>query len=157
MGDRVPQITLGRLVGGTVEAVELQALLTRQRAVIVGIPGAFTPICTCTHIPDFIARADELRAAGFDQVICAAPNDPWTLDAWARTLDPLGKVLFLSDGNLALARALGANIVDYENFLGERSTRYLMIAAHGVIQHLTLEPHMTKLTCTRAEDVLELA
>lgn len=156
IGDRIPQVTLGRLVGGEVNSVSLDELVAGKRAVMVGIPGAFTPICTCAHIPDFVGRADRLRSAGFELIICVAPNDPWTTDAWAACLDPDDKVLFLSDGNLALARGLGANITDHKNFLGERSTRYLMVVESGVIRRLTIEPHPMALTCTRTEDVLFL-
>jgi peroxiredoxin len=152
-GDRLPQVSLGRLVNGAVEHVWLQQLLAGRRAVIVGIPGAFTPVCTCEHIPDLLANADRLRAAGMDYVICVAPNDPWVVEAWAERVDPAGKLTFLSDGNLALARALGVNTIDQQNMLGETSARYTLIAAGGIVHRLNVEGHINDLTCTRAQDV----
>lgn len=153
-GDRIPQAVLGRLANGVVERVSLQDFLARRRAVVVGIPGAFTPVCTCEHIPDLIDSVDRLRAAGMDEVICVAPNNPWTIDAWAERVDPQGKLMFLSDGNLSLARALGVNVTDHANMLGETSARYMMIAANGIVHRLNVEPHAMRLTCTRAEDVV---
>jgi peroxiredoxin len=153
-GDRAPNLQLARLVDDHLETIHLHALTARRRGIIIGVPGAFTPVCTYRHIPDFVAKADRLRAQGFDLIACVAPNDPWTVQAWAHYVDPMGKITFLSDGNLALARALRATVADYDNFLGETSTRYLMMLKSGVIERLTLEPHPMALTCTRPDDVL---
>jgi 2-Cys peroxiredoxin 5 len=153
-GDRIPQAQLGRLVDGVVRQDTLPDLLQGRRAVVVGIPGAFTPVCTCEHLPDLLANVERLRGAGIHHVICVAPNDPWALDAWAERVDPAGKLLFLSDGNLSLARALGVNVVDHKDMLGETSARYMMIAGGGLVHRLTVEPNLMKLTCTRAKDVV---
>lgn len=152
-GDRLPQVSLGRLVNGAVEHVWLQQLLAGKRAVIVGVPGAFTPVCTCEHIPDLLANVGRLRAAGLDYIICVAPNDPWVMEAWAERVDPDGRLTFLSDGNLALARALGVNILNQDNLLGETSARYMLIAAGGIVHRLNVESHINDLTCTRAQDI----
>jgi 2-Cys peroxiredoxin 5 len=154
VGDRIPQAALGRLVNGEVQRVFLDDVLKDRRAVIVGVPGAFTPVCSCEHVPDLLANADRLRMAGMDEVICIAPNDPWTIEAWAERIDPSGKLLFLSDGNLSFARALGVTVVDYKNMLGERSARYMMIIGRGIVHRLSVEPQLTTLSCTRAQDVV---
>jgi 2-Cys peroxiredoxin 5 len=153
-GDRIPQAQLGRLVNGAIELVSLHELLSAKRAVVVGVPGAFTPVCTCEHVPDLLGGVDRLRASGMDYVICVAPNDPWAVEAWAERVDPHNKLMFLSDGNLALARALGVTVIDRENVQGETQARYMMIAGKGVVQRLNVEPVRNKLTCTRSEDVV---
>ncbi len=154
VGERAPAVRLARLRHGALEEVDLEARLSGLRAVVVGVPGAFTPVCTRDHVPDFVANAEALKRAGHDAVICVAPNDPWTLAAWAERLDPHGAVEFLSDGNRDLARALGVLTVDRANFFGERSQRYLLVTQRCVIERLRVEPVFDVLTCTRAEDVL---
>lgn len=153
-GDRVPQAVLGKLESGAVRRVSLQEHIAGKRVVVVGIPGAFTPVCTFEHVPDLLRNVARLRASGIDDVICVAPNDPWAVNAWAECVDPDNKIEFLSDGNLALARALGVTIIDSENMLGETSARYMLLVSGGVVRRLTVEPHVMKLTCTRAEDVV---
>lgn len=153
-GDRIPQAALGRLVHGVVRHVFLDEFLAGRRAVVVGIPGAFTPVCTCEHIPDLLASVDRLRVAGMDEVICIAPNDPWSVEAWAERVDPAGKLTFLSDGNLSFARAVGVTMIDHQHMLGETSARYMMIVSNGFVRRLNVEPHVNKLTCTRAQDVV---
>jgi peroxiredoxin len=153
-GDRLPQAILGKLLNGVVQHVMLHEHIAGARAVIVGVPGAFTPVCTCEHIPDLLSNVSRLRASGIDSIICVAPNDPWALEAWAGCVDPEGKLEFLSDGNLSLARALGVSMVDSENMLGETSARYMMTVSKGVVRRLSVEPQMSKLTCTRGADVV---
>jgi len=153
-GDRIPQATLGQLVGGSVREVDLQTLVGKDRVVIVGIPGAFTPVCTCEHIPDLLTNVARFRANRVKHIICVAPDNPWIVEAWARAVDPEGRLLFLSDGNLSLARALGVNVIDRALFLGEVSTRYMMLAEAGCVRRLTVEPGVNDLTCTRSEDVV---
>jgi len=152
-GDPAPYVMLAHLVQGVVTPVPLRELLSQKRVIAVGVPGAFTPVCTEDHIPDFVQNANRLRASGFDRVMCIAPNDPWTLEAWACKVDPNGAIEFYSDGNLALARALGATITDQANFLGETSGRYLMITRNGMIERLTLEAAHMCITCTRSASV----
>jgi 2-Cys peroxiredoxin 5 len=153
-GDRIPQAMLGQLVGGVVREIDLQALLGRERAVIVGIPGAFTPVCTCEHVPSLLTNVARFRANRVKHIICVAPDNPWAVDAWARAVDPEGRLVFLSDGNLSLARALGVNVVDRGLFLGEVSTRYMLLADGGCVRRLTVESGVNDLTCTRSEDVV---
>lgn len=156
-GHLVPDVALGRLVGDTVRSARLRRLVAGKRAALIGVPGAFTPTCTRTHIPGFLEQAEALKRVRFDLVMCIAPNDPWTVAAWAKQLDPEGRIAFLSDGNMDLARALGAMRSDRAQFLGDRSSRYLVVVNDGVIEHLKVEPSLNVLTCTRAEDALALA
>ncbi len=153
-GQRAPSVTLGELRDGAVKPVQTEALLAGRRAVIIGVPGAFTPVCTTRHAPEFIAKADMFRAAGFSLLACIAPNDPWTVAAWAAQLDPQGKVRFLSDGNLDFARGLGLVQRNNEMFLGQRPMRYLLMTQDAVIERLKIEKHVVELTVTQPESLL---
>jgi 2-Cys peroxiredoxin 5 len=154
VGKRVPPVILGAMFGDEIVARPLERLLLGRRAVIIGVPGAFTPVCTTQHVPGLIASADRLSAGGVSLLVCITPNDPWTTAAWARTIDPDHKLLFLSDGNLALSNALGATMRDTEHFMGQRNRRYLMQTRDAVIDRLSIETSPLALTCTRAQDVL---
>jgi peroxiredoxin len=153
-GQLVPAAFVAHLVNGALQAVQFQELAAGKHMIAVGVPGAFTPVCTQDHIPDFVNSAPRLKASGFDRIICIAPNDPWTVREWAERLDPERRIEFYSDGNLSLAHGLDAAVVDYANFLGETSSRYLLIARNGVIEKLTIEGSHLCLTCTRAQDVV---
>ena len=154
VGARVPDVQLGYLNNGDVASVNACDLFAGARSVVLGIPGAFTPVCTRQHVPDFVASAAEISASGYSQLICIAPNDPFTLEIWRAQVDPESKIRFFSDGNLDFCRALGLNEAHRELFLGHRSKRYLLLVNNRVIQRVRIESSILTYACTRAEDVL---
>lgn len=153
-GSRLPGVPLARLEGKFIRTVSTERLFAYGQAVVMGIPGAFTPVCTRRHIPEFVQSADRLTAAGYSHLVCIAPNDPFVLDAWARQVDPMSKIEFYSDGNLEFTRALGLLEQVSHLHLGWRSCRYLMVTADGIIQRLRVEKDVLDYHCTRPGDLL---
>lgn len=154
-GWRVPDVALGELKDDEIVTVRTPTLFGGKRVAVIGVPGAFTPVCTTQHLPGFIANAKALRASGFEQLACVAPNDPWTVRRWADALDPGGAIRFLSDGNHAFVRALGLKTREETWFLGDCSKRYVMIVHRGVIERIQVEASVVNVTCTRAELLLK--
>lgn len=156
IGRRTPDATLGYMEAGTLQTVDAAQVYANERVVTIGVPGAFTPICTKQHLPDFISNAERLKQSGFSKLVCIAANDPFVLDEWARQLDPDRQVQFLADGNLSFSRSLGLASKMPTLFLGERSERFMMITQDGVIKHFRIEPNVLTFSCTRAEDALQM-
>lgn len=154
IGEPLPNVQVAELVGGDVTTVHLQTFCGNRNLVIVGVPGAFMPSCTRLHLPDFIRKAPALKAAGIDEVVCIAPNNPWTLSAWAEQLDPGRHIRFLSDGNLEFATRAGLTLRDDANFVGRTMRRFLMRVANCTVRRLTVEDDVIAVTCTRADDVV---
>lgn len=153
-GARVPAVNLGYLDHGVVASTNAQDIFAGKRSVVLGVPGAFTPVCTKEHVPDFVASADRFIASGFHQLVCISPNDPFVLEAWQKIVDPRCKLKFLSDGNLDFCRTLGLCLKNEALFLGERSRRYMLIVEHLTIQRVRVEANILTFACTRAEDAL---
>src|SRR5262245_32712742 len=108
VGSLVPRSRLAELdEDRVVRVIDAERLFARGKSLVVGAPGAYTPICTHDHLPEFVANADQMRAQGYGRVICIVSSDPYSTAAWARDLDPQHKMLFLSDGNLEFSRAVG--------------------------------------------------
>ncbi len=156
VGERLPRVSLARLGAGVVERTPLDGYLRDRRVVMIGLPGAFTPICTKRHIPELVASAPSLKASGIEEIICVAPNSPWVVDEWARQSDPEGRLTFLSDGNLQLTRGAGLSVRAPDLFLGECSARYALMLLDGVIQKIAVEADVESLACTRPGDFVEL-
>ncbi|NNK77310.1 MAG: peroxiredoxin, partial [Litoreibacter sp.] len=147
----------GFLENDDLQTIDAEKVFKSERIVTIGVPGAFTPVCTKQHIPDFIRNATELKQSGFSKLICLASNDPFVLDEWARQLDPHRQIQFLSDGNLEFARALGVTSKMPSLLVGERSERFMMITWNGLIEHFRIEPNVLTFSCTRADDALQFA
>jgi 2-Cys peroxiredoxin 5 len=157
VGARLPQVRICEVVDGQQRVLRASDLLARGRAMIVGMPGAFTPLCSERHLPSLIRNADRLRAAGFTEVACVVTSNPFAVDAWAKAADPLKKVRFLSDGNLAFTRALGLTTHEPRIFLGECSQRYLLTARDGAIDSVRVEDSIINLSCADPDEfVLEI-
>ncbi|PZO51179.1 MAG: hypothetical protein DCF16_11565 [Alphaproteobacteria bacterium] len=132
VGQRIPPAYLSRLDSdGVVQPIHSELLFSGGRLIVVGAPGAFTPVCAREHLPSFLANAPALRAAG-------------------RALE------FVSDGNLDFARACGLAALENDLFLGERSRRYVLELENAVVQRMRVEQDLLSVTCTRAQDILEL-
>lgn len=153
-GQRLPPVMLGELIDGVVHRVPLESLLAGRRAVVFGIAGAYTPICSQRHVPDFVEKAEGLKAMGFDTIICIGPNDPWTMAAWGKEVDPQGKLRFLSDGNMEFARATGLTETHNDYFLGDRLKRFALTVTDAVVEHVGVEGTLLSLSCSRPSDVM---
>jgi peroxiredoxin len=150
-GEPVPDTRFGWLEDGEVKSATAYELFMRKRVIVVGVPGAFTPVCSRTHIPQFVEQAPSLLRSGFDKIVVVTRNDPWTLEAWARELDPEGRLQFLSDGNLTFGRKAKLTIQAPGYFLGECLQRFVLIANDLVVERISVERSPEQVTCTGAE------
>lgn len=134
-GDALPDVEMKELteVGGTPASVGLKELLAGKKVAIFGVPGAFTPGCSKSHLPSFIEAQPELKAKGVDLTVCVATNDAYTMEAWGRTSGgSAAGIRFLADANGDLTRALGLVM---ETPLGIRTKRFSLVAEDGKVTH----------------------
>jgi hypothetical protein len=91
VGDKLPDVVLKELVTGTDApvAVDLSDLLRGKRVAIFGVPGAFTPGCSKSHLPSFINAQGDLKAKGVQVTICVATNDAYTMEVSGRSFPAL--------------------------------------------------------------------
>ena len=139
VGDRLPDATLRRKGESGIEEIGTGALLAGKKAVIFGLPGAFTPTCSAQHVPGYVKNAEALRARGVDLIACVSVNDAFVMGAWGDDLGTGDKVAMLADGNGDFTTALGLDF-DASGFgLGRRSRRYAMVVEDGVVSVLAVE------------------
>jgi peroxiredoxin len=106
---------------------------------LFGLPGAFTPTCSAKHVPGYLARAAELKAAGVDEIWCVSVNDAYVMGAWGRDQKAGGKVRMMADGSADFAKAAGLTIDRSAAGMGLRSQRYSMLVKDGVVKSLNVE------------------
>ena len=63
--------------------VDPSVLFAGKKVVMFSLPGAFTPTCSQKHLPGYVAKLPELKAAGVDLVACLSVNDAFVMKAWA--------------------------------------------------------------------------
>ena len=106
---------------------------------LFALPGAFTPTCSAKHVPGYVEKAAEFKAAGVDEIWCVSVNDAFVMGAWARDQKTDGKVRMLGDGSAAFAQATGLTLDLTSKGMGLRSNRYSMLVRDGKVVTLNVE------------------
>jgi peroxiredoxin len=155
VGDPIPSVTLKYPSPEGAKEITTDELFRGKKAVLLAVPGAFTPACSQRHLPGFVEHADEIKAKGVDLIACVAVNDAFVLGAWAREQRADGKVMMLADGSGDFTRALGLELDLTKGGLGRRSQRYSMLIEDGVVKALNLESQPGQVTASGAEAMLK--
>jgi peroxiredoxin len=151
VGDKFPAVKLSRLGASGVEEVDTGEYFKNKRVVLFSLPGAFTPSCSKSHLPGFVARADEIKSKGIDEIVCLSVNDQFVMKAWFDDQKAHGKVSMLPDGSAALTKALGLELDLTAKGLGVRAKRASMVVDKGVVEELNIEPAASEVTISGAD------
>merc|ERR1711970_513537 len=147
VGDKIPSVSLAENNPDT--KVDISELCAGKKAVIFGVPGAFTPGRSNTHLPGYVEGAQDLKdGKGVEEIVCVAVNDPFVMGAWGKQHGAEGKVRMLADTCADLTKALGMEL-DLSAVLGSvRCKRFSMMVEDGAVTQINMEPDGTGLTCT---------
>ncbi|MDP3371394.1 MAG: peroxiredoxin [Candidatus Paracaedibacteraceae bacterium] len=146
IGQKIPDISLKIATPEGAKTIQTSELFKDKKSIVFALPGAFTPLCSARHLPEFAAKKAALNAAGIDQIICLSVNDSFVMQAWAENLNVVRSIIMLCDGNSELTNALGMSIDLSTHGLGIRSKRYAMIVEDNVVTYFEVEE--TPGTCT---------
>ena len=138
VGDKLPSISLKYMNKDGMQTATTDELFKGKKAVLFGLPGAFTPTCSAKHLPGFVDKASELKAKGVDEIVGTAVNDAFVLQAWNKA-NGSDDITMLADGNGDFAEALGLTMDGSGFGLGKRGQRFSMIVDDGVVEELNVE------------------
>ncbi|GAB3500393.1 peroxiredoxin [Curvibacter fontanus] len=119
--------------------VDVSKTVAGKTIAIFGLPGAFTPTCSAKHVPGYVEKFNEFKAAGVDEIWCVSVNDAFVMGAWARDQKSNGKVRMLGDGSAEFAKATGLTLDLAARGMGLRSNRYSMLVKNGKVASLNIE------------------
>lgn len=145
---RVPEVTFktrvrDESIGGPNpfrwQSVTSSELFRGKRAVLVALPGAFTPTCSSIHLPHYEALYDEFKKLGVDEIYCLSVNDAFVMYQWGKNLG-VKNIKLIPDGSGEFTRKMGM-LVHKDNLgFGLRSWRYSAFIDDGEIKKLFAEP-----------------
>ena len=142
--------------GFSSEIVDIAEYIQGKKVVIVGYPGAFTPTCMATHVPDFIAKAEAIKAAGCDEILALSVNDPFVVTAFAEKLGGKQLISYVADGNGELTKALGLELdLSVAQLGNNRTKRCSMIVRQGQVIEMNNEDGPALTEVSGADRVLE--
>ncbi|WP_334014597.1 peroxiredoxin [Alteromonas sp. S167] len=137
VGSTLPEVDFSLLVNGEVTNPGTNELFTDKKVVVFAVPGAFTPTCSHSHLPGYVALADKIKAKGVDSIICLSVNDAFVMDAWGK-VNNAEEILMVADGNGYFTKQIGLDM-STGNFGGMRSLRYSMLVEDGKVKKLNVE------------------
>lgn len=114
-------------------------LFAGKRALLIGLPGAFTPTCSTRQLPAFDEMAAEFAEAGIDTIYCISVNDAFVMHQWAKSLG-LKSIRMIPDGSGDFTRQFGMMVRKDNLGFGLRSWRYAAVVEDGKVQGWFEEP-----------------
>jgi glutaredoxin/glutathione-dependent peroxiredoxin len=146
VGDRLPAGTLKEFIevegnGCSVgpNDFDIAKATAGKTVALFGLPGAYTPTCSAKHVPGYVEMADQLKAAGVDEIWCVSVNDAFVMGAWGRDLKAGGKVRMMADGSADFAKSTGLTLDLSARGMGLRANRFSMLVVDGVVKTLNIE------------------
>ena len=148
--DKLPDATVVILEKEHKE-INTSKILNKDKVILFGLPGAFTPTCSNKHLPSFLKSTEELKKKNIKKVFCISVNDPFVMDAWGRSYNLKDQITLLADVNGNFTKSIGAEF-NWRGW-GLRSKRYTMLLENGIVKKLVEEEGKCELTA--AENFLK--
>lgn len=139
------------------QTVKWDEFLAKNKTVVItGAPAAFSPTCSVSHIPGYIAYLHELVLdKGVDQVVVLTVDNPFANQAWAKALGVTDTthIKFATDPAGQLVHSLG-----YQFQVGEGvfwAGRFTVIVEAGKVTYAGVEKNpASEVTVSSVESVL---
>jgi peroxiredoxin len=111
-------------------------------------------VCSSQHVPCFLEKADELKAAGLDRIMCIAVDTPEAVEKWASSVKLSGsKIEVWADTKGYWTRMLGLDI-EQPDAQGPKSQRYAALVENGILLKLMVEPKLGTVSESTADVLL---
>jgi peroxiredoxin (alkyl hydroperoxide reductase subunit C) len=154
--DQIPNVDIFVMENGEPIKKNIQVLLKDKKAVIFGLPGAYTSVCSAKHLPGYVNMFDQYKEKGIDYIICISVNDPFVMNAWGKEHNVGDKILMIGDPFLNFTKAIGADVDKSARGLGTRSNRYTMLVDNLKIVKLQEEIDTGSCEVSAAENFIKL-
>ena len=154
--DLIPNVDIFVIEKGEPVKKNSQTLLKGKKAVIFGLPGAYTSVCSAKHLPGYINMFDQYKEKGIDFIICISVNDPFVMNAWGKENNVGDKILMIGDPFLNFTKAIGAEVDKSARGLGIRSNRYTMLVDNLKVVKLQEEADTGSCEVSAAENFIKL-
>ena len=154
--DKIPNSEIFVLENGEPIKKNIEEFLKNKKVIILGLPGAYTSVCSAKHLPGYIKMYQEYKDKGIDQIICIAANDPFVMNAWGNENNVGNKIIMIGDPFLNFIKAIGAEVDKSGRGMGMRSNRYTMLVENMKVIKLKEEKETGICEISAAENFLDL-
>ena len=137
------------------QKINSSSLFQNQKAILIGVPGAFTNICSAEHLPGYVKNFEEAKKKGVTKIVCVSVNDPNVMKAWGESQNVKGKVFMAADPFYEFTKLIGADVDKFAKGLGIRSTRYTMLLENEIVKKIQEEKDTGTCEISAAENFIK--
>ncbi len=137
-GKTIPNISIHQQVDNQWQDITTNEIFKNKTVVVFSLPGAFTPTCSGSHVPQYNKLAPSFYDNGVDEIVCVSVNDTFVMNAWKQDQDA-NNIRFLPDGNAEFTEAMSMLVDKNSLGFGKRSWRYSMLVKNGIIEKMFIE------------------
>ena len=154
-GDKIPSVDFFYMDESGSKKIKSTDLLNNHKAIVIGVPGAFTKVCSEKHLPGYVNNFEQAQKKGVTKIICISVNDPNVMKAWGENQNIGNKIFMAADPYYDFTKLIGAEIDRTEKGLGMRSARYTMLVENNVIKIIKLEEDTGQCEISAAENFIK--
>ena len=154
-GEKLPLSEFFYLDSNGPQKIKSTNLFDNQKAIIIGVPGAFTKVCSALHLPGFVKNFEVAKKKGVTKIICISVNDPNVMKAWGESQKVEDKIFMAADPYCNFTKSIGAEIDRTDRGLGMRSTRYTMLVENNIVKTIKEENDTGTCDISAAENFIK--
>ena len=153
-GEKLPLSEFFYIDSDGPQKIKSTDLFENQKSILIGVPGAFTKVCSAIHLPGYVKNFEEAKKKGVTKIICISVNDPNVMKAWGESLKVENKIFMAADPYYNFTKSIGAEIDRTDKGLGVRSARYTMLVENNVVKIIKEEGDTGMCEVSAAESFL---
>lgn len=138
-GEKLPLSEFFYLNSDGPQKIKSSDLFENQKVILIGVPGAFTKVCSAKHLPGYVNNFEAAKLKGVTRIICISVNDPNVMKAWGDSQKVADKIFMAADPYCNFTKSIGAEIDRTEKGLGIRSARYTMLVENNIVKTIKEE------------------
>ena len=154
--DNIPDVEVFQLINNEPVKIRIKKMFKEKKSILLGMPGAFTSVCSSRYLPGYLNNIDRFKSKGIDLIACIAVNDPFVMNAWGKKQNVHENILMLGDPFLTFTKSIGAEVDKSGRGLGIRSNRYTMLIEDNKILQIQEEKETGICETSAAENFLNL-
>ena len=154
--DIIPDVEVFQLINNEPVKIRVKKMFQEKKSILLGMPGAFTSVCSSKHLPGYLNNIDRFKSKGIELIACIAVNDPFVMNAWGKKQNVHENILMLGDPFLTFTKSIGAEVDKSGRGLGMRSNRYTMLIEDNKILQVQEEKETGICEISAAENFLNL-
>ena len=154
-GDKLPYAEFFYLdKENIVKIINTTDLFQNKKTIILGMPGAFTKVCSAKHLPGYVKNFENAKKKGVEKIVCISVNDPNVMKACGESQNVKDKIFMAGDPFCKFTKSIGAEVDKSEKGLGIRSSRYTILVENQIVKSIKEEKDTGKCEISAAENFL---